>query len=505
MDRLSNELLRDILDHIEADPEKSVNIDRRAYLSVESFRAPSPPVPSQAQDIAHFRLVCKRFAELGVPHQFTRVTTRFSRKGFQRLERIAERVEVAKHVKKFSYMIPCFYVEGRDRIEELFGGSDGELQSSDPAHFVRKAAEQKEVVQSGQDRRALGRAFSSFTALQHVQILRLQDEPDRHLLDYIRENWDEASQLVELSWTPACIQGSRTVGEALLAARSPYSRFSGPMMSPQSAMVLQGKIPHVMASLAGQLSCLELHFDEGFDLDNRMRSLSGLFKALFQAATGMLAVHIGFPSRVPLGLPLEALFHDVRWDRLRAFGIQSWRLDASEIIAIARRHSKTLRGLRLRDVQLKDGSLWKDVLGMLRCEMEQLDWVSLRRIGYASTFDAIFGGTMEVPPDFGPPGGSDSDDDDSFPTHISGPSNSDDEDSMASADDEDEDDDHGPSANELYMDPDTPSSVPWCNCGRNAYPENVDDLGDNGRQVDYSQRKLWERWVVGRCPEHSTA
>ena len=112
MERLSNELLREILDFIQADPDNVVPIDRRAYLSVESFKAPSPPLPAQAQDVANFRLVSKRFAELGVSHQFTRVTTRFSKKGFARLEAIAGCPWLAKQVKKFSYMIPCFYVQG---------------------------------------------------------------------------------------------------------------------------------------------------------------------------------------------------------------------------------------------------------------------------------------------------------------------------------------------------------------------------------------------------------
>ncbi|KAI9807930.1 MAG: hypothetical protein M1825_005236 [Sarcosagium campestre] len=551
MDGLSTELLRDILDQIGADPDKSVSIDRRAYLSVESFKAPSPPVPSQAQDIANFRLVCKRFAELGVPHQFTRVTTRFSKRGFARLERIAERAEVAKHVKKFSYMVPCFYVEGRDRLEELFQDFDGELQSLDPGHFKRKASEQREIVKTKRDLLVLKKALLSFTSLQHVQILSLQDEPDRHLLDYIRENHEQASQFVQLNWTLACVHGSRTIGEALLTARSPFTRFSGPMMSPQGAIALQEKPSLNVLPLASQLTCLELHFEEGHDLTNRMRLLSNHFGSVFAAATGMMAVHIGFPSRAPLALPLESIFHNVRWERLKAFGIQAWRLDADEIIALARRHRRTLRGLRLRDVQLKDGSMWKDVLGMLHDEMEQLDWVSLRRIGYASTFDAIFGGAMELPPDYGPPGGSDSDDEDGFPAHVSVTSGDDtdavagnldgDDDDHTSAlsangdidsddgeddddddngyyhhnhhlsddddddyDDDDEFGDHGPHANELSMDPDTPSSVPWCNCGRGSYPQSADELGDNGRQVDYLQRKTWERWVVGRCPEHSS-
>lgn len=113
MDTLPNELLEVIFDHVQADSEASVNIDRRAYLSVESFKAPSPPLPAQAHDLASLRLVCRRFAKLGIPHQFTRVTTRFSGKGFARLEGIAASPEVAKHVKKFSYMLPCFWEEGQ--------------------------------------------------------------------------------------------------------------------------------------------------------------------------------------------------------------------------------------------------------------------------------------------------------------------------------------------------------------------------------------------------------
>ena len=109
---LSNDLLRDILDHIEADPERTIPIDRRDYLSVESFRPVSAPPPPQAQDIGNFRLVCRRFADLGVPHQFTRIATRFSPSGLQRLDRICSRPHLARHTRKFSYLIPDFYVDG---------------------------------------------------------------------------------------------------------------------------------------------------------------------------------------------------------------------------------------------------------------------------------------------------------------------------------------------------------------------------------------------------------
>ena len=110
--RLSNELLREILDHIESDPEKLINVDRRNYLSQESFKPPPRSPPNTAQTIGHFRLTCRKFSELGAVHQFARVTTRFSRHGFTRLDNIASAPHLAKHVKKFSYMVPYFYVEG---------------------------------------------------------------------------------------------------------------------------------------------------------------------------------------------------------------------------------------------------------------------------------------------------------------------------------------------------------------------------------------------------------
>ena len=109
---LSNELLREILDHIEDDPDKSVSVDTRSYLSQESFRPPPTPPPDQAQTISRFRLVCRKFSEVAAVHQFARVTTRFSRKGFERLDNIASQPHLCQHVKKFSYMVPYFYVEG---------------------------------------------------------------------------------------------------------------------------------------------------------------------------------------------------------------------------------------------------------------------------------------------------------------------------------------------------------------------------------------------------------
>ena len=107
--KLSNEVLSAILDNIESESQRCVSVDRREYLSVESFRLPSPPLLSQAQDIANFRLTCQRFAELGIPYQFTRVTLRFSSRGFRRLDNICSNDHLIQHTRKFSYLVPLFY------------------------------------------------------------------------------------------------------------------------------------------------------------------------------------------------------------------------------------------------------------------------------------------------------------------------------------------------------------------------------------------------------------
>ncbi|KAK7519025.1 hypothetical protein IWZ03DRAFT_162386 [Phyllosticta citriasiana] len=508
--RLSNELLRDIFDHIESDPDKLVTLDRRNYLSQESFKPPPLPAPNQAQDIGNLRLTCKRFSELGAIHQFSRVTTRFSKKGFLRLQNIGSSPHLAKNVKKFSYMVPYFYVEGRERVQQILPALQASLGTVDVRQIVKKINEQKEIVASREDERVLTNALAAFTSLQHTQLLRVLDSETAALQAYIRQH-EDVNQLVELNWTPACSHSAKTLGAALLAARSPCTRFSSPMLSPQSAMILATHPPKTTRALAERLTCLELHFDDGQDLDIKMRELSSLFKVIFTSAKNMQAVHIGFPSHRPLSLRLEELFHNVRFDKLLAFGIQAWRLDADEIIALARRHRDRLKGLRLRDVLLKDGSMWKDVLAFLREEMFRLDWVSLRRIGYAKQFDEQWAAAGAEVPDDPPGGASESDDESDWDPHANadqddGSLDSLGDDSSIESDNEHSDDDNGPEEEGMdfpMISPDTPSSVPWCNCGRNAFPESPEALNDNGMFVSNPQRKIWEKWVVRRCPEHS--
>ncbi|KAL6712661.1 hypothetical protein ACN47E_000538 [Coniothyrium glycines] len=506
---LGNDILRIILEHIASEPEKLISLERRAYLSQESFKTPPPLEPDQAQSIAAFRLTCRTFSDLGIIHQFSRVTTRFSRKGLKRLESIASQPHIAARVKKFSYMVPNFYVEGRERVQELLRSQPESLRILDVGHFQQKVNEQKDIVKTREDARILKIAMSAFTSLQHIQILRVQDRQDGDLISFIRQH-AELSHLVELNWPPACLHSAKTIGAALLETRSPCSRFSSPMLSPQSVLGAAQHPPSTLSVLAERLTCLELHFDDGTDLDERMRQLSTLSRAIFTAAKNIEAVHIGFPSHRPLTLPLEEIFHNVRWERLRAFGIQAWRLDEDEIISLVRRHQETLRGLRLRDVLLKEGSRWQNVLPFLRNNLKSLDWVSLRRAGYAKHFDEQFILGAEVPDD---PLGSDSSDesedwdiydddyedtDDDHLIHGHDADGSDDSvaDSFSDAG-SDEPEQGGP----LHLPmPDTPASGTWCSC--NGHMDSIDVLQDDGMTVSNSQRKFWESYILRKvCTE----
>jgi hypothetical protein len=391
--------------------------------------------------------------------------------------------------------------------------------------FVGKVRDQKRIVSTKEDLQALKEGISAFTKLQHVQILPVQDMSDRTLLSYIRQN-ESLSERIQLKWAPACFHSTKTVGEALIASHSPCTRFSSPNVSPQSALNLAQ--PNSLANLATQLTCIELHFDDGFELelDPFMKHLSPLFKTVFEAAKKLEAVHVGFPAHRPLTLRLEELFHNVKWERLVAFGIQGWKLDADEIKSLALRHRVTLKGLRLRDVLLKEGSRWKDVLEFLRKNMIRLDWVSLRRIGYAAQFDEQWANTgAEIPDD--PPGGYSSESEidfddghDNYSDHgdNAGPSNEAFTDGHTSSDtssihsystqpeeqSDDEDRVAGDQVELPQLTPDTPTSAPWRNGPKSIDTdiETAEDLGDNGYFVSNTTRKTWERWVVGRYQQH---
>ena len=106
---LSNELLRLILDQIEPEPDKIIPIDRRQFLSVESFDRPQSSTRGSLKDVGSFRRACRRFADVGAPLQFAWIDGRFTQKGLGKLEELAKWPHLACHVKQFTFLMPYFY------------------------------------------------------------------------------------------------------------------------------------------------------------------------------------------------------------------------------------------------------------------------------------------------------------------------------------------------------------------------------------------------------------
>lgn len=136
-----------------------------------------------------------------------------------------------------------------------------------------------------------------------------------------------------------------------------------------------------------------------------MADLSDVFGRFFAEAKNLVSIHIGFPPKSPLDLDVDAIFHGTRWKTLRALSLQGWRLADHEIISLARRHRRMLREFRLCAVYLRRGGRWRDILAVLREEMERLARVELREIDYADHFDAlatasgveVFDGPLDAP------------------------------------------------------------------------------------------------------------
>ena len=346
-------------------------------------------------------------------------------------------------------------------------------------------------------------ALRAFTDLQHVQILRLQDEDDEDLLRKLTIHENTGNHVVS-QWGPACFHSTRTLGTALLDTRSPFSRFSSPMLHTYSVEMLAVIIPREVRVLCNRLTSLELHFDEG-ELEERIQALSEPFQSFFGASMNLQAIHLGFPSHRPISIPLEEFFHNMQWKRLVAFGIQGWKLDAEEIIGLVGRHRERLRGLRLRDVFLNEGSMWKDVLTFLRTEMPSLDWVSLRRINYTAHFDQLWSQSgIEIPDDL-PGGTSDSDEDEDEASTRS--DEADDEESQEESESESDvsnGSDHGRHTDRMeFPEIQRATGSQWCTCGGHGEPSApLEEHGDNGISVSNMQRKLWEKWVVKRCALH---
>jgi hypothetical protein len=179
----------------------------------------------------------------------------------------------------------------------------------------QKAREQYKIIESQYDVRTLRRAFRTFESLQFVKLLPVAEEADRRFREYIQIHGN-LRDFIEAYWAPAITHGSRTIGDALLAADVPWSRLYLPVESVESVEFLASPRPPSLSILAARLTCLTLVFDEGNEVEDKLGELSDLFRTVFTSAKSMQAVHIGFPRNRPVSLPLEAVFHNVTWDKV---------------------------------------------------------------------------------------------------------------------------------------------------------------------------------------------
>lgn len=266
------------------------------------------------------------------------------------------------------------------------------------SRVLSRAREQATIINNRIDVQSLLHAFRLFDHLQQIRLMRVQDKVDIDWSSFLRERrWIAFSQnnnnnidpilsldLDPLEWTAACEHSARALGYAFLESQSPATRFSSRFVNPRIPLLLNPHSHNTISTLANRLTCLEIQIQE--PTDDKMYQLSSLFNTFFSSAHQIQGLHVGFPSNRPLThVPLEAVFHNVTWVNLRYVGFGAWHLDSEEIIGLLRRHKYTLRSVRLRSVRLKEGSSWVDVVRMLRSELKELKWVSLRGVGYVGT------------------------------------------------------------------------------------------------------------------------
>lgn len=253
----------------------------------------------------------------------------------------------------------------------------------------RRLREQITLINTNRDLLQLRAAITAFTAIQEIKLLRLQDEADEQLLDFIRDQAiGQTTPDTHFDWESACSRAVTNLGIALLDSQRTSIRFIGPQISPEATLQLLEAPSTTLAAMGSRLTSLDINFHAHTDITATMSDLSPVFHRFFAEARNLVVIHIGFPAKTPLNLNLETIFHGIRWKTLRTLSLQGWRLGADEIITVARRHRHQLRELRLCAVYLRPDGRWRDVLSMLRVEMERLARLDLRDIDYAANFDA---------------------------------------------------------------------------------------------------------------------
>ncbi|KAH2396600.1 hypothetical protein KXW92_004811 [Aspergillus fumigatus] len=329
----------------------------------------------EKSDLDRFRLVCKRFRRIGAPTKFRRFVLRFSRNEFGRLEDFLT-MQLACHVRYFTYMVRPFYTENGWPLILT------EIEKTDPPLFntiKHRLQDQQQIIQENQDLLLLRRAIASFSGLQQVKLLRLQDEADELLMGHNQRGSMERSAMLE--WEPACTRAVTNLAISLLESNCTSIRFVGPQMSSDSMIKLLQTPPMIFSALGARLLSLDITFQSYTGMATTMSNVSSVFYDFFQAARNLTAVHFGVPGNGSVFLPLKQMLYRVQWKRLQTVSLQGWCLEADDIITIFLQHKLQIRDIRLINVNLRDGR-WRDVLACLREEMEQLERIDLHDIDY---------------------------------------------------------------------------------------------------------------------------
>lgn len=234
----------------------------------------------------------------------------------------------------------------------------------------------------------------ALVSLQQIKLLRLQDEIDEQILEYVSQDQGE---IASFNWGSACTRAISTLAASLLGSNRTSIRFIAPQVCPDAALNILHAPTSTLSAVGSRLTSLEINFHSTTDLATSMRTLSRSFHTFFSFTSNLTALHLGFPACIPLNLRLEQIFHRIHWKRLRTLSIQGWRLHSHEIISLVRQYSRNLQNLRLLNIYLKDGERWADVITVLHDEMEQLERIDLREIDYEN--GPYFNTTTSIDPD----------------------------------------------------------------------------------------------------------
>lgn len=381
------------------------------------------------------------------------------------------------------------------------------FEDREPFYYPTAYKEQQDVMHNSYDLFVLKKAMKAFTALQSIQLLSVMMHKDI-VLRNLASSFDDW-EYIDCRWIPACLHAVDTLLRAVTHGKPPVSSFSSPTLSPQSLLQITSGMQQSGSAAMNwqQLTHLDVTFDERPDrsyldtaetrLKGHISPLSAFFKLFCLYSENLSTLYLRFTPGLPVRLPLEDVFHETVWRKLRVLGIGSWMLRAEEIINIAQRHRDTLKGLRLSEIHLMDGGRWKDVAVALKAQMKKLEWVGLQDIGYERGY-VRRGAYIETY--------SDTSSEEDYEEGVEFDGMSVGSNSHIHPSQADDDVIYG---NVFTSSEDTGSSSGLSSSGNAANAsfgslrtldetDSEEDLEDYGITVSPSQRRHWERWIIGK-------